>query len=97
VHACHPLGKLCTCFHLDIGPKAAQNVVEECNLFVRIVAGTGCKKIGDAIDDSKPVTGAGCRKRADKLIEHRPALRESIGRFGVRTDWHRVTAEPLRN
>jgi hypothetical protein len=88
VHASHPLGKFCTCLHLDIGAKPAQHIVEECNLFVRIVAGTGRKKIGDAIDNSKPVPGAGCRKRADKLIEHRPALRESIGRFGIRIDWH---------
>jgi hypothetical protein len=86
VHACHPLGELCARLQLDIDAKAAQHVVEECDLLVRIVAGTGRKKIGDAIDDSKPVPGAGCRKRADELIEHRPALRKSIGRFGVCTD-----------
>jgi hypothetical protein len=45
VHANHPLGKFCTCLHLDIGAKPAQHIVEECNLFVRIVAGTGRKKI----------------------------------------------------
>ena len=87
VHSCESFGELCTCL------ETAQNIVEKCDLLMRIVAGSGREKVGDAIDYSQPVPRAGGRERADKLIEHRLALRKSNGSFGVRTDWHGITCK----
>jgi hypothetical protein len=59
VHSCESFGELCTCLDLDIGTKTAQNIVKKCDLLMRIVAGSGREKVGDAIDYSQPVPGAG--------------------------------------
>jgi len=52
VHAGQTFGKLRTCLDLDIGGQTAQHIVEQRDLFVRIVARAGGKQIGNSIDNS---------------------------------------------
>ena len=39
-------------FHLDVGRRSAQDVIEQCNLLVRIAAGSGGKRSGYLLENS---------------------------------------------
>lgn len=69
MHAGQTFCKLRTRLDLDIGGQTAQHIVEQRNLFVRIVARAGGKQIGNPIDNSQTMFGGRGGDRADQLVE----------------------------
>ena len=69
------MGELRARFDLDVGSELLQDIVEQCNLLVRIAARSGGKKVGNPLENSQALlTGAGS-DRIDQFIGQRAAFR----------------------